>query len=96
VRAPAGASKEDDVTLEEQASAPMTRAEFEGFLTDFVHSLDAEPDHWDNDNLALFLDAMHAWVVDMDGYFLGRGEALPVEASWQLFAQILLAARVYE
>jgi hypothetical protein len=32
----------------------------------------------------------------MDGYFVRQGRAVPEAPSWQLVAQMLLAARVYE
>jgi hypothetical protein len=42
------------------------------------------------------MDAMAAWVRDTPGYFINRGEPVPEEPSWSLFAQIILAATAYE
>ncbi|WP_442857041.1 DUF7660 family protein [Arthrobacter sp. YN] len=55
-----------------------------------------DPEGWENADLESFLEAMSAWTRDMDGYFMNRGEPVPDVPSWQLFAQMLLAAKIYE
>lgn len=44
---------------------------------------------WQNRDLVRFLEAMHAWAADM-------GDRLPETPSWQGFANLLAAAKVYE
>lgn len=44
---------------------------------------------WENPDLGRFLVAMHAWTEDM-------GDRVPSEASWRTFANILMAAKIYE
>jgi len=75
---------------------PMTRADFEAFLKEFADSLRTDPTAWTNVSLEQFLGGVSGWVADMDGYFANRGEPVPSQPSWQLFAQALLAGRVYE
>lgn len=82
--------------LEDRAQNPLTRADLAGFLDQFADSLLEEPELWENDSLERFLRAWSAWLADMDGYFLNREEPVPSSPSWQLIAQMLLAARVYE
>ena len=48
----------------------------------------SQPD-WENPDLVLFLEAMHAWIEDM-------GERVPASASWRTFADMLYAAKIYE
>lgn len=84
------------MTLESRASGPLTRAELAGFLDQLADSLLEEPERWENDRLESFLRGWSAWLNDMDGYFLNRGEPVPDAPSWQLVAQMLLAARVYD
>lgn len=43
-----------------------------------------------------FLEAVAAWVADMDGYFANQGAEPPVEATWQLMAMAIEAGLVYE
>ena len=71
--------------------------------TDFIallHALKSDaqqrPEEWENRDLASFLDAMAAWVEDMEGYYRNRGEPVPSQLSWETFGQILLAASIYE
>ena len=59
-------------------------------------SLKREPDSWENGDLPSYLDALAAWVEDMEGYYLNRGEAVPEQPTWRTLGQVLLAARVYE
>lgn len=84
------------MSFEARAEQPMARGELAGFLIQLADSLVEEPEVWENDSLATFLRAWSAWLSDMDGYFVNRGEPVPEEPSWQLIAQMLLAARVYE
>lgn len=51
---------------------------------------------WENVTLDDFLEAMSAWLKDIDGYYLHRGEELPANVPWRFFAQILLASAAYE
>ena len=44
---------------------------------------------WENPDLESFLDAMAAWIEDMD-------DRLPISPSWDTFRDILLAAKSYE
>jgi hypothetical protein len=82
--------------LEERAATSHTRADLAVFLDDLAGSLATEPDAWENDTLERFLRAWSAWIGDMDGYFANQDRPVPETPSWQLVAQMLLAARVYE
>lgn len=44
---------------------------------------------WENDNIGTFLEAMTAWAGDM-------GERLPATPTWRSFADLLMAAKIYE
>lgn len=53
---------------------------------------------WENDTLPRYLEAMHRWSDDVKNAYQS-GNSMPENAPnvpWQLFADILLAARVYE
>ena len=68
-------------------------------LAKFVEEMSAtlrSGQQWENRDLKSFLEAMAAWIGDMDGYFENQGEVCPKEPSWQTFAQILAASTVYE
>lgn len=82
--------------FEDRADEQMTRANLSGFLEQLADSYIEQPEKWENNSIEDFLRAWSAWLTDMDGYFKNRGEEVPTEPSWQLIAQMLLAARIYE
>lgn len=69
-------------------------------LADFVAALAKDlrenAIEWENVSLDRFLDAMEAWIRDMDGYYKNTDQPVPETPTWRTFADILLAARVYE
>lgn len=83
-------------SLDARAQGTMTRQDFTDFVVKLAESRELDPESWPNGTLGEFLDGLSGWVADMDGYFAHRGEPLPSEPTWQLLAQMLLAARVYE
>jgi len=60
------------------------------------NDLKENPEYWENDSLERYLNAMAAWVEDMDGYYQNQNMSMPEVIEWGVFGQILLAARVYE
>jgi hypothetical protein len=74
----------------------MSRADLAQFIDQLADSLEEEPEVWENDTLARFLRALSIWTTEMDGYFIGAGQAPPDSPTWQLIAHMLLAARIYE
>ena len=45
--------------------------------------------NWENPSLGPFLEAMHAWTEDM-------GARVAAQPSWRMFADMLMAAKIYE
>lgn len=82
--------------LDARASKLLSRSELAGFLEQLADSLLEEPESWENVDLESFLRAWSAWLHDMDGFFANLGEPVPDSPSWQLIAQMLMAARIYE
>lgn len=54
------------------------------------------PETWENADLASFLEAMSAWLQDMNGYYQNLGEPIPTSPTWKTLGEILLASRTYE
>ena len=54
------------------------------------------PDEWENKDLSSYLEAIASWIEDMDGYYENTHQPLPNDTNWKVFADILMAARVYE
>ena len=82
--------------LTEMVDQIDSREALVAFLRTLCHDWQQRPAEWENRDLASFLEAMAAWVADMDGYFQNQGERVPEQPTWKTLGQILLAARVYE
>lgn len=79
-----------------EVSRIESREDFLRFLDALRNDYTANSDEWENADLPSYLEAMKAWTGDMDGYFRSRGIELPASIPWSLFANILLAAKMYE
>jgi len=58
--------------------------------------LQTNRDKWENITLEDYLEAMEAWVNDMDGYYLNTNQTMPKQPSWMIFAAILYASSMHE
>ncbi|MFP1727020.1 hypothetical protein [Lonsdalea quercina] len=54
------------------------------------------PDEWENKDLSSYLEAVASWIEDMDGYYENTNQPLPKDTNWKVFADILMAAKIYE
>lgn len=83
-------------TTHEEVGPIVTRHDLARFVRllgqDHTHS----PDNWAHQDIASYLEAMSAWIEDMDGFFENRGQTVPSQPTWKLVGEILLAASVYE
>lgn len=58
-------------------------------LDALMEDLERNPDDWENPTLPRYLDAMRAWLNDSQS-------KSPREPSWDLIANMLKAAKIYE
>ena len=66
------------------------KQDFEEFLSLLKEDLEKNSQTWENDRLGLFLDGLY-------GYNFGTTpEEKEIKPTWKLFAEMLLAAKVYE
>jgi hypothetical protein len=84
------------VNVNEMVDSVRTREDLVRFVRGLLSDLKENPDDWENTDLARYLEALAAWVEDMDGVFKNRGEPVPERPDWKTLAQILLAASIYE
>ena len=66
------------------------------FISALTKDLKENPDEWGNKDLPSYLEAMTAWMEDMDGYYENTNQELPKDINWKVISDILMAARVYE
>lgn len=43
-----------------------------------------------------YLEALTAWVEDMDGYYKNSGKEKPADINWDFIATLLYAGSIYE
>ncbi len=84
------------MTLTEHINSIRTRQDFVGFSKALSKDLHDNPQSWENVTLDRFLEAIGAWVEDMDGYYLNQGKPVPLQPDWKTIGDILMAAKMYE
>ena len=80
-----------EIDWEARLDAIETRADLARFVLMLSRDAEARPEEWENPSLPRFLEAMAAWIGDTED--AARGSTRP---RWRTFAEMLLAARVYE
>ena len=69
-------------------------------LADVVNAIarDWETDGraWQNQTAGAFVEALAAWLTDMQGYYANRGTTVAAQSPWQVMADAVSAARYYE
>jgi hypothetical protein len=77
---------------------PVTdRASFADFAEALAGYLDQDPEEWENRSLKDFLEAVGRYAADIHGYYANMN--IPIDADkpgWQVFADILKGATMYE
>lgn len=73
-----------------------TKNEFIQRVSWLARDIKENADGWENQNLSDYLEAIAAWVEDMEGYYENCGKALPENINWSVFSDILMAAKTYE
>lgn len=82
--------------LHEKVGAVTTKEDLATFVAALKNDLIANKDDWENPDLERFLDAMSAWIFSMDTAHKNLGKETPVQPTWRVFADILLAGKIYE
>ena len=84
------------MSIADQVNSIRSREDFVAFVRALRKDFTENPQSWENDNLDHFLEALSAWVEDMDGYYLNQGKPVPRQLDWKTFADILMGAKMYE
>jgi len=82
--------------LNEKVFDISTKEDFVGFLGLLISDLKANPEEWENKDLASYLEAASNWTESMEGFYRNFDLPMPENVDWQTFAMILLAAKIYE
>lgn len=75
----------------------MNREEFSKFLLQLQTDLEENPQNWENRTLFDFLEAMSRYTIDIQQFYKNTEQNINADKpSWQVFADIMLGAKVYE
>jgi hypothetical protein len=78
------------------AMTVQTKADFLEFLKLLIEDFKNNRNSWTNDNLNDYLNGIQGWIEDMEGYYINTKTDLPKNINWKIFADILIAAKMYE
>ncbi len=81
---------------QEQIDAIQSSADLARFVASLADEIARDPEAWENNDLPSFLEAMAAWIIDLDSYYRNRGQPAPEQPTWKVLADILTAATMYE
>lgn len=75
----------------------MNREEFSKFLLQLQTDLEENPQNWENRTLFDFLEAMSRYTIDIQQFYKNTEQNINADKpSWQVFADIMLGAKIYE
>lgn len=80
----------------EQIQNIRSKEDFIKFIGDLIVDLKTNPNNWENKTLGDYLEALQSWTEDMEGYYINNNLPVPENVSWKIFADILMAATMYE
>jgi hypothetical protein len=83
------------VELHEQIERTKSKED----LADFVSALklfETDPGGWENSTLGRFLEAMECLIRGMDNISKNTGQPPIHQPTWQSFASLLYASKIYE
>jgi hypothetical protein len=73
-----------------------TKDDFVSFVYSLSQDYQNNPSSWKNNEIGTFLEAMAAWVDDMEGYYLNQCLPVPEKPDWKMIANMVAAAKIYE
>jgi len=82
--------------ISERTKAVQTREDLAAFVLALRDDLTTGGSRWENATLDSYLEALASWCADMPGWFENAGRTMPGQPDWNLVAQMLLAASIYE
>jgi len=83
--------------LVERAEGILTKEDFTAFLNLLVQNFREHPDEWENATLEQYLQGICGFAQGIEGYYSNIDLRMDMKKpGWRVFADILLAARIYE
>jgi len=73
-----------------------SKDDFVNFVELLISNLKDNPEEWTNKSLSDYLEGVSSWTEDMEGYYQNNNLPIPENVNWKVFANILIAAKIYE
>ncbi len=83
--------------LQDKIISVKSQQQLSSFIEELAKNYNDAPNLWENKDIPTFLNAMAAWVEDMDAFY--KNNDLPYDESnisWKNIADMLFAATIYE
>lgn len=72
------------------------KQDFIRFIELLSDNLKNNSEEWSNKSLSDYIQAIGNWTEDMEGYYENNNLPIPENIDWKVFANILIAAKMYE
>jgi hypothetical protein len=82
--------------LREMVASVQEKEDLVRFIRALAEDRHTRSQEWENPSLEQYLDALASWLEDSDGYYRNHGLDIPVTPTWKTFAEMLIAAKIYE
>lgn len=66
------------------------------FVLNLVADYRESPNSWENATLDSFLEALAAYLEDIDGFYRNQNREIPDKPTWGYIADLLMGAKYYE
>lgn len=85
------------MNLREECNGVSEQEELVDFINKLIKSYMDAPSEWTNKDIPSFLEALSAWIEDMEGYYKNQDLKFDKDdISWGNIADMLYAATMYE
>ncbi len=84
------------IDFEQNINEISSKEDFIRFVELLVSNLNSNPSEWTNKTLSEYLEGIASWTEDMEGYYQNNNIPIPENINWKVFANILIAAKMYE
>lgn len=84
------------IDLKQRINKIADKEGFVSFVELLVLDLKNNPEGWTNNTLSDYLESIASWTEDMEGYYQNNNIPIPKNVDWKIFANILIAAKMYE
>jgi hypothetical protein len=82
--------------LDKIVSNVNSKESFLLFIEALMEDFNVNSKDWENKTIPEYLDALHASIDGMDGFYKYRNIEVPQNIPWFVFSDAMMSARIYE